>query len=483
MKKSSSTPLAILPLACTPTIAQAQSYGEPMTAVKATSLTAMEMESVKILQETSQTLRRPVTAMQFGMGLHFDRTIKRHFAALRKQGVNARIAVGVDQAIARDAVMERMKVGDEGNPEELVFLTPDSPTALDARTEAQLNRLVAKHQINAVIVSVSAEAHFAFADWALRQGLALFLDKPITMRPNAIASLSAARGIADDYDELEQAYALAKSKGAACAVVNAQRPFIPVFGTSLGMVAEVLERTGQPVTNITASHADGQMRVGDELIDNPYHGFRNGYGKLGHSGYHLIDMVARYFHVGMAPEHRPDFLLVRSSLVQPDALVTAMPQDKWRKLFGETVDGGTTYSDPELIELGRRMGEIDAHVSVEAIKNGALITTANIHLQHNSVSARSSLQGISNWYKGSGRMKREAWHVDSGFAQSIRIETIQAEDKHDRPGDKGNGVGQPNHLNMVCVRNEHLVPNSKRFTMLEAADLVDACRGACRVPS
>ena len=150
--------------------------------------------------------------------------------------------------------------------------------------------------------------------------------------------------------------------------------------------------------------------------------------------------------------------------------MTAMPRKRWRKLFGEDSPTLDSYTDMELIEMGRRMGEVDAHVSIEAIRDGAVLTTANIHLQHDTVSARSSLATPRNWYKESGRLKRELWHFDQGAMQSMRLETLQAEDRHDQPGAKGNCVGDPNHLELVRVLNDGVIPNATRLSRFTTAD-------------
>ena len=272
-------------------------------------------------------------------------------------------------------------------------------------------------------------------------------------------------------DELKATNAMAQRHGPICATLNAQRPLMPAFIKIFDWVKEVREATGQPVTNITACHADGQMRVGSELIDVAYHGYNGDNGKLSHSGYHLKDVIARLLKIGTSIDARPDYLLVHSSIRQPDALVTAMPRANWLKLFGTdnaTLDG---FSDEELIALGRRMGEVDASVSIEAIRNGAVMTTVNLHLQHDTVSARSSLATPPNWYKKSGRMKRESWHVDQGPMQSLRLETLQAEDKHDRPDAKGDQVGDPNHMDLVRVANAELMPGVERFSRFSGVAL------------
>lgn len=429
------------------------------------------MKHIPKIETSAGALLREVVMMHFGVGPHFLRTINKQLKELRAKGFPVTCPVWVDLASARLSVEKRCSEIKDGRPDEVVYLEPISPYHLDARTEGKLNRLVRKYGINAVSISVPPEAHLAYALWALKNGLHVFLDKPVTTRPDAVNSLSAARGILTDFEELVEVYAEAKRKKPICAMLNAQRPFMPVVAKVFDSLGEVLEATGQPVTNITAAHADGQMRVGGELVDVGYHGYLAGNGKLSHSGYHLLDVLVRAMKAGTWADERPDYLLVRSSFRQPDALVTAMPRKRWRKLFGEGSPTLDSYTDAELVELGRRMGEVDAHVSIEAIRDGALLTTANVHLQHDTVSARSSLETPENWYKGSGRLKRELWHFDQGAMQSMRMETLQAEDRHDRPGAKGNHVGDPNHLELVRVLNDGVIPNATRLSRFTAADL------------
>ncbi|MDJ0933387.1 hypothetical protein [Breoghania sp.] len=134
---------------------------------------------------------------------------------------------------------------------------------------------------------------------------------------------------------MNAAYTEARRHGPICAMLNAQRPFMPVYTKIFDWVREVRQATGQVVTNITAYHADGQMRMGGELVEVGYHGYNCGNGKLSHSGYHLIDVIVRLLKIGTNVDSRPDCLLVHSSLRQPNGLVTAMPQANWQKLFGK----------------------------------------------------------------------------------------------------------------------------------------------------
>ena len=437
------------------------------------SMESKQHENVPSGELSGGVLSRPLNILQIGLGLHWGRTIRPQVWELAAAGYNVRCLVGVDLADARDAVESRLAGYGHQRPEEIVYLSPDSAYTVDALTEATLNKVVRKYSINAVAVSVPPEAHFGYAHWVLRKGLHLFLDKPVSARPDTVTSLSAARGILDDYLELKLAYERALRKSPVCAMLNVQRPFMPAYTKMLDWIGNVREASGQVVTNVTACHADGHLRVGGELLEVSYHGFRGGNGKLSHSGYHLIDMIVRMLKAGTWVDARPDLLLVRSSFRQPDALVAAMPRAAWRRLFGEgcaTLEG---YTDAELFELGRRMGEVDAHVCIEAVRHGALMTTANLHLQHDSVSARSTLEIPKNWYKSSGRLKRELWHVDQGPMQSIRVEALQAEDKHDRPDAKGDEIGDPNHLDLVRVQNEGLVGAGERLSRNSGTELAE----------
>ncbi|MDJ0933388.1 hypothetical protein [Breoghania sp.] len=117
------------------------------------------------------------------------------------------------------------------------------------------------------------------------------------------------------------------------------------------------------------------------------------------------------------------------------------------------------------------MEEVDAHVSIEAIRDGAVMTTVNLHLQHDTVLARSNLATPPNWYKKSGRMKCELWHVDQGPMQSLRLEILQAEDKHDRPDTKGIRSAIPTTWTSCAWRTRRRYPGLRSFRALTGPSL------------
>ncbi len=99
-----------------------------------------------------------------------------------------------------------------------------------------------------------------------------------------------------------------------------------------------------------------------------------------------------------------------------------MPRHRLLKQFGEAYHDFSYYTDEELMQVAGRMGEVDAFVFIELVREGRVAATASMDLQHNTVSARSWPKPAENLYKSNGRLKREFWHVDSGPFQSIRLD-------------------------------------------------------------
>ncbi|MDJ0933385.1 hypothetical protein [Breoghania sp.] len=80
--------------------------------------------------------------MQIGLGLHWERTIAKHQQELRAEENDVACPIGVELAGARDETEARTDEMLDGRPDDIIFVEPISPYHMDAKTEAQLNRLV-----------------------------------------------------------------------------------------------------------------------------------------------------------------------------------------------------------------------------------------------------------------------------------------------------------------------------------------------------
>jgi hypothetical protein len=53
------------------------------------------------------------------------------------------------------------------------------------------------------------------------------------------------------------------------------------------------------------------------VIQQDYHTYKQGYGKVSHSGYHIIDMLCEFAKAGLVQTKRPDEVEVISSFILP----------------------------------------------------------------------------------------------------------------------------------------------------------------------
>lgn len=80
---------------------------------------------------------------------------------------------------------------------ELHFIDPFAG-AMPEELDHYLSSFVAANGINGVIIATEPLVHRTYAEWALRNGLNILIDKPITARADSTNKMSSAVGIMDD---------------------------------------------------------------------------------------------------------------------------------------------------------------------------------------------------------------------------------------------------------------------------------------------
>jgi hypothetical protein len=127
------------------------------------------------------------------------------------------LAALVDITSAREAVLGRL--GTLGAGSELVFVEPFAD-AIPAKTEIEISRLTERLAINAVIIATPPEWHRPWVEFALRRGISVLFDKPVTSRTHAVSDPVQAKGIFGDFLAIDREYTKAKGRGRVCALVN-----------------------------------------------------------------------------------------------------------------------------------------------------------------------------------------------------------------------------------------------------------------------
>ncbi len=314
-------------------------------------------------------------------------------------------------------------------------------------------RLLARHRIRGAIISTEPMAHKPYLEFALGRGLSVLVDKPLTTRADVAHELVQARGLWDDYRDTLALYKQAQAQRPTCLLVNSHRRYHPGFQLAFELIAEISERFGCPVTGFSLEHCDGQWRLPSEIITQDYHPYNRGYGKLSHSGYHVLDMATCFLKAGWRSGKTPDTLALTSSFVLPQGFLHQLCRDDYRRSFGAAYDEACPATDEELCARMGGFGEIDATALLELRLGRDVISQGTITLQHNGFSRRTWVRPSMDLYKGNGRVRHERHRIVSGPLQTLCIESYQANDRHDRSGPKDFERGGNNHFEIVVFRN------------------------------
>jgi predicted dehydrogenase len=290
-----------------------------------------------------------------------------------------------------------------------------SATVEEEERNCILDSIKEEKNIDAVIISTEPSTHVDYARWALRQKLHVLMDKPISARPNASTNEEQAWKLLEDYQLLAaETISARKEKPDLAFSVGVQRRYDPDFIRLISNVKEVFQEKGQFPTTIEITKADGSLRLPRELLEEKYHGFDKGYGILSHTGYHIFDVVSQIIQIADGTPKQIEEVNVTSSFVRPSDLVNQMNPEEFKKMFhGKVEDDQIILSEEEEKEMSK-MGEVDAHITIECLNKGNIMTVITIHLLHNSISARKNADEMEDKYLGAGRTKHESIDIFQG---------------------------------------------------------------------
>jgi predicted dehydrogenase len=339
-------------------------------------------------------------------------------------------------------------------------------SGLSPEDETNLDHLLEKHSVGAVILSTDPLAHKAYAMWALKHNLPILMDKPVTARENTSNDLSEAKKIFTDYQELAKAYKKSKSP---IFTVNSQRRYHPGYDIVFEKINEIVKRFNCPVTSIQSTHADGQWRMPEEIITQRYHPY-NVYGKVSHGGYHFIDTIAR-LALTSPPSKRATDATIYTSFVRPQGLNYQLNQSDYVNVFGKSYTEASTLTDQVLHEEYKGFGEVDVASIIQFSRDDINICNVSLNLIHNSFSRRSWLKPGDDLYKGNGRVKQEYLSIQQGPFQNIQVHSYQQNDKHDSSTLDDYNIGGNNHFDIYVFRNKDITGDKKPLEIITMKDI------------
>ena len=339
----------------------------------------------------------------------------------------------------------------------------------------ELDEIILTLGVNAVIISTEPLCHRPYALWAMGHGLSILMDKPITTRIGATTDMAEAKGIAEDYYVLLEAYQELQKRKPTCFAISSHRRFNPIFHKAAEYIRDICQRTGCPVTGVSASYGDGTFRLPLEVIKQQYHTYSQGYGKVSHSGYHIIDLVCFFIKAGLVEGKTPDRADVVSSFVLPSGFFRTLREPDYQRLFGADAYKNVCPLDEEA--LGSHVGdygELDACAQVTFYQGNDAVMLSQISLSSSGYCLRSSLLPNADQYKGNGRVKHESYEIKSGPFQTIYIESRTVKDNGDLCEPGHYDVGTNNHFQMTVFRNNELTGHPEPLEVVHLAQLADA---------
>ncbi len=330
-----------------------------------------------------------------------------------------------------------------------------------------INSIVKKNNISCVIISTDPLSHYKYAKWALSKGLHILMDKPITAEKNLCSDIKKARKIISDYNKLEKLYKKTKAKQHVVFSLMSQRRYHPLYKMMKEKIVEVFNETNCPVTSIQTSHADGQWRTPDEIIDIEYHGYNLGYGKCSHTGYHSMDMINWLISAADKNTKKITGIEVFSSFLKPSDFLHQINFSDYKKIFP---DFSKKYSKEYFLEKTKHYGEIDAFSNINFMSGRNIQTMVSLNLIHNGFSQRGWwFSGGRDLYKGNGRIRQEQYLIEQGPFQSISLVSSQSQEIGKKDEDLFS-FGKEFHLELHIFRNSSLFPKWKTHEVFNMRD-------------
>jgi predicted dehydrogenase len=332
---------------------------------------------------------------------------------------------------------------------------------LDDKEIEQLDLIIKKYKIEAVVISTEPLAHFKYAKWAIDNDINVLLDKPITTEIDVSVNEDKAIKLYSDFKYLEEKYKEKLETKNLVFMLQAQRRFHEGFVTVKNKIKEMTEMSNCPVTSIVSFHSDGQWRFPKEIIEQDYHPYNQGYGKMSHSGYHSLDIAMWFAESSLVQDKKWDNFQLYTQFIRPYDFMNQLNKDDYLKLFPNM--DKNLLNDEIIKNISNVKGELDAFTNISLKKGDAIITNITCNAVHNGFSQRNWIDVTGrDLYKGNGRIRQESYIIEQGPFQSIIINSFQSEEIL-----KGSShpyeIGGEYHFDIHLFRNNILFPNSKAY--------------------
>lgn len=392
-----------------------------------------------------------------GCGPHAHRVYLKHIEKYRGSE-HIHPALLVDLKSQREKVLSYLK---DVNYKfgKIVFLDDEELNSekFSKVTESILNELEKELELDGIIISTEPKAHKKYCIWALKNNISILVDKPLTSPLLSSTSETGALKIRKDYLEILKAKKRSKGK----VIVQCQRRYHYGYLFLMNYLQKFINKYRVPITYIDIFHGDGCWVFPNEFYERENHPYKYGYGKLMHSGYHFVDLLAWLINLNKSLVNY-DKVEILAKPLKPSDLNAQLDQNFLIKTFGEN-SRKSIYKKYNLSELDS-FGEVDCYSKLFLYNKEKLITSCNLDLLQNSFSRRAWKRLPKDTYKGNGRVRHERVNIEIGPLLNIQIHSYQAYEPRHKEDIKG--FGNEDHFEIFIYRNKSLV-GGKSFVRLD----------------
>ena len=349
----------------------------------------------------------------------------------------------IDIESKRDSIMDFLH-NKVAQPKQILLCQEKSylaPTKMDKQVKDVLDLAIKKGRIKYAIIATEPKAHKTYIEYFLSKHIPVLTDKPLTAPVGSSYKKRSARKIYTDALDLNKLSIETKTP----LYVQAQRREHPAYVFLFNEIRKVVENFKIPITFFNIYHSDGTWSMPSEYLTRENHPYKYGYGKLLHSGYHYVDLVAQIAEINRSII--PSLTITNTTrLVQPHKHYHQINGvSLYKRLFGiQTTSPGKM-----------NFGEVDAFSQfIFKDKERREITYGHTDLLQSGFSRRSHFEISNDTYKGNGRVRHEYLNINIGPLMNIQLHSYQADEIYKCPPI---GVGSEDHLEVYIFRNDQLI--------------------------
>lgn len=336
---------------------------------------------------------------------------------------------------------------------------------LNSDTKREILRIIEDERIKYAIINSEPKSHYAYVRFFLSLGVDVLLEKPII----APQRLDTCQDVVTMTHQFRNILNAAMASCARC-MVMCQRRMNYGYEWIRNLVKNTILQYNIPITEIEINHCDGNWMLPQDLFyeNHPYH---YGYGKLYHSGYHFVDLLAQLISLNAYAEKCKVFSHAYvSTEVQAvsDEMAILTPRDIQRLFHVDSLPPIHGHSEEcDFSKFGEK--NIFSQFAFEN-DNGRVITVAQLGIGQFGFSRRAWLLAKSDHYKGNGRVRHEYVNIQIGPLMNIRVSSLQSKEISERT-DCEYLSGGLDHFDIEVFRNSALI-GGPPYEVVDSRDIL-----------